>query len=295
MTSYLKRKKVTSILQNRKPVDEDKYVILIYDFYEYTFRQYVELNTDNIDEDGFKLLVKDLIDAISIVHSKKIAIKNVSLDNVALPIENDELTPKIFNLSKAVLNPTKNQYLKDIRDFGILLLSVFQGAEDAAKIAAEIQRLPNYDHKFAHICGKVKNFKWMKTYNTKLFLNLIICLLEVKLCNDPKISDFKKHIYFWEDDELIEFFHLINGRINLSTDASGNDEKRKLIVLDRVNVLNAKMPKFNDFKDKLDEDFLVFLEGKYIWNDLIRVIRNKVVRFVINYLLSTSKDRLMML
>lgn len=265
-------------MHNRKPVDEEKYVILIYDFYEYTFKQYVELNTDNIDEDAFKLLVKDLIDAISIIHSKNIVINNISLDNVALPIENDELIPKIFNLSKAVLDPTKNQYLKDIRDFGILLLSVFQGAENAETIAVEIQRLPNYDQKFEHICEKVKDFKWMKTYNTKLFLNLIICLIEVKPCNDPIISDFKKHIYFWDEDELIEFFNLINGRTNLSTDASGDDEERKKIVADRVKVLNAKMPKFNDFKDKLDEDFLVFLEGKYTWNELIRVIRNKVVR-----------------
>lgn len=272
---FFAKEGITYVLKTFTPEYKDNHIYFFYEFYEYNLRHFCEKFDKENREDVFKSILMDLLEGISLIHLQNVAINNLSSDNIAICKENGKLKPKIFDLSLAIrLGSSENaacHVAKDVKDVGVLLLMIFFEEKIVQKILDKLQQCQFFHDKVSHIFQELKILIWIKHKNIMLLSDLIVCLIEVKLCDGVKISAFKEHSFFWNNKKICDFFQIINSRINPNVDG-----KNKAVIKSRIEKLNSMMPKYN-WSNKLSEEVKVFTKNGEDWSELIRFIRNKVV------------------
>jgi len=274
---YIKSKGITSILEIQSSEIEKDHVYLFYKFYKFTLRKY--LNPKTITEDNLKYVLKKLFNAVDLIHSEGIVLKNISLDNIAVVNENKILTPKIVNLSQANKSSSDDDYTKDKKDIGFLVLSIFVDDEKARNIADNFENLNTYPEKFDSIHEIVKNIQEMPKTNINNFADLIACLLNVKPSDN--LVKFEKHVFFYTRRDTLEFLSAVNCRLNISQDARSKCTKKSDDVEERNKILKKISPKeeakYMEIEEKLKKLLGDFAPKDTSLAERSREARNKVL------------------
>ncbi|XP_070495410.1 uncharacterized protein [Chironomus tepperi] len=157
-----------------------------------TLKQYFELNKSNIDEDNFKNILKNLIKEIEQKHSQKLVIDNISLDSISIEFQNDQ---QIIKFSNFKVTENDNDYLNDIINVGLLLISIFVDNCDINNILNENKQLSCNNQKLNHIRAYLVVPMWIQHQNIENFIDLIVKCLNVEHQNYKLIETFKDHKY----------------------------------------------------------------------------------------------------
>lgn len=243
---------------------------------KFTLRKFIEQHKAEIDENAFKNILKNLLNELEIKHSHRVILNDITLDTVTITVEDNEAIPTLLNVPKTTETVTKKDYVKDIKDIGILVLSMLIDDKYIKNTVKEILELPDYGKKFDSALSKLNRVQWIQSRNLKLLTDLVVCLINVKSSNSPRAKEFKRHPYFWEDDKISKFIDKINSRLNLSTDGGSKDKVRKELVDLRKEVLEDQLPKNYDWKRRLGCKIKAFYPTDDSWSELIKFIRNRV-------------------
>ncbi|KAL7012172.1 hypothetical protein ACKWTF_014668 [Chironomus riparius] len=160
-----------------------------------TLSKFIEKNKENFKENDLKLILKDLINAIEAKHLEKLAFENISPDNINAQLENKTIKLKLPE-TKKINSP--NDYIEDIRNVGNLLISILDILCDNKVNFDKIKTICDSNKKINHIAENIKNPRWIKIENPRIFADLIIQFLDVECQNYKLIQSINYHAYLKE-------------------------------------------------------------------------------------------------
>lgn len=224
-------------------------------------------------------LLQDIVELVNILHSRKIFLRNIDLNNILVCKEDTNFKAKIVNLSQAesIVEDAESNYKIDLINIGKLFLSFITYNDDYESIFGEINRHREYNLKLNSLHEIIQTINWIEPYRKKLLAHLIIYLLEIDECNETTIFDFKSHPFFWDNNNIEEFIRIVSCRIDYH-----DKLKVKTVMKKRISEINIKIQQYNNWTEEIDSLLKTYIQqdtfkkNEYMCNELIKFIRNKV-------------------
>lgn len=268
---FFENEETSSILKirDKEKIGGDFYIF--YDHFRCNLEKYFTDNIKELKPIDFLVILKDIINALEVIHSKKIVLKNVSLSNMAYCLDNNMPRIKFFNLTEAQMISTgfEDASSVDIQSFGKMFLSVALQGKNEDEILKQLDLEKDFDKKIKIIYDQIKNVKFIESYKIKSFARLIVSILNGTTIS---ISQCKEHFFFWEEPEVEKMIKIVNNCV----DKNGKVKDEELIKM-----LNIKLD-FNNkdkkWKSKLSHEVQGLVQKGFTETgcELIRFFRNKV-------------------